>query len=931
MRCIRCGREIPNNARICRCCGTPQPVNRQQLQRYPVNRPNQPQSPGKKPRPVLFALLIVFSIILLFGITAGIIVLVGSSFGKHHTKHETQETSGPETHSSEPESEKTEVGAEQSFASIDEEICASVSSIIAPYVDENYYFEADEDVLTEAALRVYDWAKEMKQEGRFTEAEYCEDGYSVSFTFPDGSIGAYVPQIKDYYTGNEDIFITVFDQLTQEELIFDSKFYQDPGITIKSKIPTAESRTYDISMTVDDLRSFVSSLDDNPVRAIFWRGHGGKVIINNKPVIFFATKDTVTEEKNTRYRNSGDLAPSEEDEDREVTVLRTYNNNCSYGVTYRFFDKYMPSVNGGLFFITACWGNDDDGSMANTFLDKGFDAYVGGNTKMNTYYGNAMISDTANYLAEKDEDGVYTDIKTALEKAAQENNTNFHHLFNDSWGCGGRYELVYTHLFRLIEDPSFYITFTSSDQSVTFDKISIKCLKIDRDGTSHPYDRVDADELADGHLRIFELKDEEQIQLDISYEGTLLKSVTYEYDAEGENREEVDLRKAWLDFEILDKDEKNFDDAAVSVWGVPGASGTNGLIQDAEQSRNANGQRVYRIPVEPGKYNYRIDVPDGYNASPSKGTVSVTEDTTITIYIESSDVKHIYAEYIREKLLPESGMADLSDKVQVVNYNNQTEFRDWDSRTGLMGAEVVDLDGDGTFECLVYSLKENPDSERAENGENALYVTVLTMDSEQNIIEAADELLTVCNDNLLVYSLLGTIQLDGKTMLYMEHYTNAYFADGDFFTYDFYTFENGKFYRRYRIFKSDGGSDEIAFSLLRCSEDGSYDQEYLYGDGSFTYYSSNPPVYSSDPEEGIRHGFDLLGIPQSSEYMEATIGDNHIWYPLVSYAHMPETVTPSVMYLCSGHRYGENFDSDWEIHIKGEDYTGLSEWLEDDK
>ena len=297
------------------------------------------------------------------------------------------------------------------------------------------------------------------------------------------------------------------------------------------------------------------------------------------------------------------------------------------------------------------------------------------------------------------------------------------------------------------------------------------------------------------------------------------------------------------------------------------------------------------------------------------------------------EARNAYAEYIRSQLLPQMGLADKEDRMQIMNYQNAwQEFKDWDQRTGLIGAQLADLDGDGGEECIVFYLRRGDTDGTDYYRGDELHAVVYTQDHSGAVQLIKDEEIMVCTDINLDYILAGTATFGGRTYLYTEHYESAYFADGDYYAYTFYMMENGQLFRRYCNHKSDGGSDEIAFSLMTFQADESYTQEYLYGDESFRYYNPDVSIWSEEPEEGVRHGFDLIGMPQSMDYLDEAIDQQgRVWYPLPTYADLPEIVTPGIMYLCAGHRLGESYDNDWELHIHMEDYTDLEGLLDDIK
>lgn len=389
------------------------------------------------------------------------------------TQKETETVAADDETEEVSDSDSEEADADDEMPEEERKIAEGISRILDSYEDENGYMPPDADILLEAKHKIYQYAQELASKGVIEDCAYCDEGYSVSFFLNDGSTAVYIPELEEYYSNGEEFSIGVIDLHTFGEKaqhvasnIFwndPTLFYSNPGKTIKKAFPSSSYNEYDSKATLTDLRFFLGSLAENKVRAIFWRGHGGFYTTKNGQKLVFGTREKITNKTIERYKGIVD-------EDAYVEIF--YNDNDKkkgvfyYGITSIFFEDFMSNVDGGLFFTTACHSAQDGGEMANTLRSKGFDTYVGATEAIFSGYADGVISKAAEYLCEKDEDGLYNTIHNALFKAVHDCDFTSTKMANDiptlGWkGKGAAFDIIGDDDFRLVETSDHHISRSS--------------------------------------------------------------------------------------------------------------------------------------------------------------------------------------------------------------------------------------------------------------------------------------------------------------------------------------------------------------------------------------------------------------------------------------------------------------------------------------
>ncbi len=132
----------------------------------------------------------------------------------------------------------------------------------------------------------------------------------------------------------------------------------------------------DGSVTLNTVRSFTSN------QIVLWHGHGG---YDEKLHSYILTGHTSA---------SGTLSSQDLVEDRVVLCGNVY------AFTYKFVDAYCGDLSGSLIYLGTCFSGKD-GVLANSFLNKNCDLYIGNSDSIYTTYNTSMIKSFAEYLAEE--------------------------------------------------------------------------------------------------------------------------------------------------------------------------------------------------------------------------------------------------------------------------------------------------------------------------------------------------------------------------------------------------------------------------------------------------------------------------------------------------------------------------------------------------
>lgn len=194
--------------------------------------------------------------------------------------------------------------------------------------------------------------------------------------------------------------------------------------TYKSKIVTLEPYQYEMSVTEFDNAAntivksnknyvFAKNLDNQEVTfeamkelckygIIILNSHGGNW--NNIGYVI-SLSETVTAEKDKKYKDSGDL---------DKTII---NNGTHYVITEEFFRKYYEAndFDNSIIYLGTCHGGDDNVRIRNILRDKGAEAVLAYKNTVITEYDCKMVTTIFEKLSKG-----YT-IKEAVNEAKEKN------------------------------------------------------------------------------------------------------------------------------------------------------------------------------------------------------------------------------------------------------------------------------------------------------------------------------------------------------------------------------------------------------------------------------------------------------------------------------------------------------------------------------
>lgn len=194
--------------------------------------------------------------------------------------------------------------------------------------------------------------------------------------------------------------------------------------TYKSKIVTLEPYQYEMSVTEFDNAAntivksnknyvFAKNLDNQEVTfetmkelckygIIILNSHGGNW--DNIGYVI-SLSETVTAEKNKKYKDSGDL---------DKTII---DNGTHYVITEEFFRKYYEAndFDNSIIYLGTCHGGDDNVKIRNILKDKGAEAILAYKNTVITKYDCKMVTTISERLSKGDT------IQEAVNKAKNKN------------------------------------------------------------------------------------------------------------------------------------------------------------------------------------------------------------------------------------------------------------------------------------------------------------------------------------------------------------------------------------------------------------------------------------------------------------------------------------------------------------------------------
>lgn len=759
-----------------------------------------------------------------------------------------------------PAPEVQEEGGETSAGERDF-ISLGIAETLAPYANEDGTIAPDEAVLTEAGQAVYQYACELKADGKIRDCAYCEEGYSVSFFLNDDTTTVYMPEIEDCCSGDGPLTIGVVDQvILADDWLANAANYRDPEHEIGKKISDVSAVRLETSSSMDDIKAFFSGIRDKHVRAVFWYGHGGIYTADDgEHVLALSTRVKKTEETEKAL---GDERKSPDGRRAPEIILSSGLFNDHYAITHRFVDRYLPFVDGGLFFCDACYGTNDGKVMARVFLNKGFDAYVGSTGTVMQTYAYGVASDTAMYLAQKDDDGKYREIEDALTRARRDNTNVVSYPFGIALGVD--FVLVQSAPFRLIDDvkEAYYVEMKSTDGTVDLSKVRINCVEVGSDGQVSPYNAFYADDSVTGTFVFHDIEENANLELTVEYDFFPLKKVVISsFGKRTSNHEVIDLSSAWLEIVVKGADGKPMKDAKVEVFGAAD-SGIPGLIQNPRCVSDDNGGWMYRMPVEPGTYNIRISserypgkIEDKVSVGGYTELVYSFEETAPTSTPTPAPT-HTPTPVPTEVPAAPGGLSAFAEVVRqyeetygplAVTSPSVAGLSD-DYYTGVFLVKLLDFDRDGTEELVIGHAEEH-----IEWGISWPYLDVWRLNNGQPEL--------IFENAIITHSDIGChcewCVMDGNFYLVSGH-------SGSAIDLGFYALENGQFAERHSLVYDDEAYEWYWDGSLMEGDTGW--QKYQEIDaGAVAYHGALLSYYGQTEDKlraELREGYAAVGLEE---------------------------------------------------------------------
>ena len=194
----------------------------------------------------------------------------------------------------------------------------------------------------------------------------------------------------------------------------------------------------------------------------------------------------------------------------------------------------------------------------------------------------------------------------------------------------------------------------------------------------------------------------------------------------------------------------------------------------------------------------------------------------------------------------------------------------WYTRDGILGAELLDMTGDGKDDLVLYRIRSSKDGIPHED----LYMSIYTCKDgkiigswETRVNEDAMVPFTgVSYDSIRV----GSVKLDGSPYIWTEYAHNSHYANGSTFVvtlfgYDEYDGECSL--RRYWLNgKTTAGTNGVVFSLQTFGHDSDGmepdSDELLWTDN----YGNGDQGPCADPSAAVAEGYKRIGFPDTAVY-----------------------------------------------------------------
>ncbi len=243
------------------------------------------------------------------------------------------------------------------------------------------------------------------------------------------------------------------------------------------------------------------------------------------------------------------------------------------------------------------------------------------------------------------------------------------------------------------------------------------------------------------------------------------------------------------------------------------------------------------------------------------------------------------------KLASQKGYADLQPHTRTVSVYEADTLACWDARSGIIGAEVVDMNNDGIDEMLLFYMEPTGDTGyvNAMSAPTVVYMDLYTNDGTNAIQKARIALDTDTNLNYISL-MVGLMDMGGRKFVHVQSNFNAYVATGADLQYLWYGYDGNTLRPVRGVGKSAGGSSEIAYAVKKFTDAENYESKLLWaGDDYLMYHEGEKPLIKAgqgDIGQAVRLGFSAISLPDAgtvtepyAEYRIYTPEDQKTFFP----------------------------------------------------
>jgi len=239
--------------------------------------------------------------------------------------------------------------------------------------------------------------------------------------------------------------------------------------------------------------------------------------------------------------------------------------------------------------------------------------------------------------------------------------------------------------------------------------------------------------------------------------------------------------------------------------------------------------------------------------------------------IEQKTSEELFAAYLENTLIPELGMADLSERSASFSFSDpeaQTKTIEWERLQGILGYKIADIDGDNEEELLVIHTTHS---------DNLMSVYEIS----NGDILLAQEILIVAADRSESYDEnFSVIYTDKGTFVLYAYNTRGVYGDGYFAEMSLWRYEGTNITPAMLITRTEGGSEFFVFTSYKYNSNGEQVSEEIIYDAS-DYDNEQYNIYDEDgsilASQFAEYGIEINGnINMVSEIgaFENLIADN---------------------------------------------------------